>query len=380
MLLRSLRVEGLGCFANALTVGPFRPGINILHAPNGAGKSTLFRALALGLVEPHRAKSADVQALRPWGTRLTPHVGIEFEHAGRIYRLHKQFLEGVSAQLETGDGNTWTAFARGDNADEFLREVLRTNSDKPRSSKPEHWGLSQILWTTQGDLKLPELSPNVVDCIHASIGAHLTAEGAAIEAKVEQEYARFFTPAAGKLKSGKNAVRQSRLETDRERLVGQLQTAEDVLRQFETASADIERLRADASSYGVQREQLASECNRLRESAADYQKLLAEHTERASLQDAAYATQKMLRDRIDNIERRSSQVAALESELQNLAARIEGATVEFETKRGAAADAMWNLRLMPSSRLEPLQPKRKERRTTSESWRTVRALPSASLD
>ena len=90
MLLRLLEVEGLGCFANALTAGPFAPGINILHAPNGTGKSTLFRALALGLVEPHRAKSEEVKALRPWGTRLAPRISIEFEHAGRLYRLRKQ--------------------------------------------------------------------------------------------------------------------------------------------------------------------------------------------------------------------------------------------------------------------------------------------------
>jgi DNA repair exonuclease SbcCD ATPase subunit len=339
MLLRLLEVEGLGCFANALTAGPFAPGINILHAPNGTGKSTLFRALALGLVEPHRAKSEEVKALRPWGTRLAPRVGIEFEHAGRLYRLRKQFLDGPSSQLETGDGKTWTSFARSDSADEFLREVLRTNSDKPRSSKPEHWGFSQILWSTQGELKLPALSPNVVDCIHASIGAHLTADGALVETKIEQEYARFFTPATGKLKSGKNAVRQTRLEAERDALAGRMQAAEDVLRQFEIASTEIERLQTDASNYAMQREKLASECAGLRDCVAAYQKLLAEQSERMSQQEAAQSKQKMLRDRMENIDRRSKQVNALESELRNLTVQIEEAAIGFNAKREAAGFA-----------------------------------------
>ena len=135
-------------------------------------------------------------------------------------------------------------------------------------------------------MKLPALSPNVVDCIHASIGAHLTADGALVETKIEQEYAA-FTPATGKLKSGKNAVRQTRLEAERDALAGRMQAAEDVLRQFEIASTEIERLQTDASNYAMQREKLASECAGLRDCVAAYQKLLAEQSERMSQQEAA---------------------------------------------------------------------------------------------
>ena len=71
--------------------------------------------------------------------------------------------------------------------------------------------------------------------------------GSVSETKIEQEYARFFTPATGKLKSGKNAVRQTRLEAERDALAGRMQAAEDVLRQFEIASTEIERLQTDAS-------------------------------------------------------------------------------------------------------------------------------------
>src|ERR1700720_2173316 len=129
MILRSIRAEGLGCFADTVAVGPFEPGINIIHAPNGTGKTTLFRAVSLASIEAHRSKAADIQALRPWGRRLSPYITIEFEHRGKIYRLRKHFLDGASAHLETKDGDAWTAFAQGDSADEFVRELLRIGTE-----------------------------------------------------------------------------------------------------------------------------------------------------------------------------------------------------------------------------------------------------------
>jgi DNA repair exonuclease SbcCD ATPase subunit len=84
MILRSIRAEGLDCFAYPVAVGPFEPGINIVHAPNGTGKTTLFRAVSLATIEAHRSKAADIQSLRPWGRRLSPCITIEFEHSGKI--------------------------------------------------------------------------------------------------------------------------------------------------------------------------------------------------------------------------------------------------------------------------------------------------------
>ena len=231
-----MRVEGLGCFADAFTAGPFAPGLNVVCAPNGSGKTTLVRGVSLGFLEPHRAKAVDIQAMRPWGRRLTPQVSIEFEHAGRTYRTRKRFLDGASAQVETKEGDGWTAFAKGDDADEFLREVLKTDSDRPRASKRDSWGLAQVLWTTQGDLSLPPLSPNVIESIRGSIGAQLTARGSAIRAAIEDEFRKFFTPEFGKLKTGRNGAPLVRMEAEWERLSGELQTTEELLKQFEIES------------------------------------------------------------------------------------------------------------------------------------------------
>jgi hypothetical protein len=70
MILHTLDVSGIGCFSDPITVGPLSSGINFLSAPNGLDKTTLLRATVLAFVEQHRAKSADILALRSWGRRL----------------------------------------------------------------------------------------------------------------------------------------------------------------------------------------------------------------------------------------------------------------------------------------------------------------------
>jgi DNA repair exonuclease SbcCD ATPase subunit len=330
MILRSIRTEGLGCFADAFTAGPFAPGINIVHAPNATGKSTLFRAVSLAFLEPHRGKSAEIQALRPWGRRLSPQVGVEFEHAGRIYRIRKRFLDGASAHVETREGDSWTSFAQGDHADEFLRELLQSESGKPRSAKREHWGLAQVLWTTQGDLSMPPLASTVIDSIRNSVGAQLTARDSAIDARVNEEYLKYYSPLAGRLKSGRNAAPQCRFEAERDRLEGELQTAEELLRQFEGESKSIELLRATEAAATVRRDELAKDLEGLRAGVDEYKRLRSEQRERTALRDGAQARHKGLSERIQSIVVARRQIAECEESLAQLKTEIPALTAQFD--------------------------------------------------
>jgi DNA repair exonuclease SbcCD ATPase subunit len=336
MILRSIRAEGLGCFADPVAVGPFEPGINIVHAPNGTGKTTLFRAVSLATIEAHRSKAADIQALRPWGRRLSPYITIEFEHSGKIYRLRKHFLDGASAHLETKDGDGWTAFAQGDSADEFVRELLRIGTEKARAAKPEHWGIGQVLWTTQGDLALPGLAPSVVDYIRSSVGAQLTGKGSSTEAAVEREYLKYFSPTAARLKTGKGAVPQVRLAAERDRLMGEQQTAEDLLQQFETESTRIEQLRNEAAAHNAERDRLAAELARWQDSVGTYDRLTSERAQKSALRDEANSRQKGLRERIATIEGCRRQLTNLENQLAVVDASVPAA----KEKREIAAIAL----------------------------------------
>lgn len=324
MILRNVRLEGLGCFADGFTAGPFAPGVNVVFAPNGSGKTTLARGVSLGFLEPHRAKAAEIQALRPWGRRLTPQVSIEFEHSGRVYRTHKRFLDASSAGVEMKEGDNWTAFAKGDDADEFLREVLKTDADRPRASKRDSWGLAQVLWTTQGDLSLPPFSPNVIESVRGSIGAQLTAGGSAIREAIEAEFRKFFTPEFGKLKTGRNGAPLVRMEAERERLSAELQTMEELLNQFEDESRRIEELRAKSEAAGARRSALQQELEKVQTSVIAYDQLMTEQKVQHARRNAANSAQKQIRDRIEHMASLRRQVQALENSLASLTAEIPG--------------------------------------------------------
>src|SRR5712691_6567435 len=99
MIIRTLSVEGFGCFANRTEIGPLGDGVNVLFGPNGIGKSTLSRAIGSALLDGHRVKAAEMKTIRPWGRRLPPQVMLELENGGRAYRIRKQFLDTPSSSL-----------------------------------------------------------------------------------------------------------------------------------------------------------------------------------------------------------------------------------------------------------------------------------------
>src|SRR5205823_14472893 len=99
MIIRSIEVAGWRCFLNAIKIGRFADGLNVVHGANGAGKSSLFMALGRGLFDDHASTAEPIKQLRPWGRDLAPRVTIEFEHNSSAYRLEKQFLDSKQAKL-----------------------------------------------------------------------------------------------------------------------------------------------------------------------------------------------------------------------------------------------------------------------------------------
>ncbi len=217
------------------------------------------------------------------------------------------------AHVETREGENWTSFAQGDNADEFLRELLLTESDKPRSAKRDCWGIAQVLWTTQGDLSLPPLASTVIDSIRSSVGAQLTAGDAAITRRVTEEYLKFFSPAQGKLKAGRNAAPQILLEIERDRLATEAEAAEELLRQFVREPERIGQLRETAMIAGSRHGALVVEREQLRTSAESFEKLTSQKAERVTARDSANARYREQRERIELIEMLRQQVTDTEA-------------------------------------------------------------------
>lgn len=279
MILRSIRVEGWRCFASRVTVGPFVEGLNVLHAPNGTGKSTLFEALLRALMDPHSVSGRDVEALRPWGRALTPTVSVEFVHRGISYRLKKRFLDRPSSQLERFEQGIFVPLAQGDEADEQVRAMLSHNPPGRGLSRPENWGLAQVLWAPQGRLAMGKLSGDVVADIRTSLGAHVLGPGGgAIEQRIEKAYAEFYTP-LGKLRTGRDAPAVVKTRERLSAAIEQQHKAKAQHEAFERASRRVEELCAERAEAQRIRGEIAKSLNEAREQARAYATLTSERRE-----------------------------------------------------------------------------------------------------
>lgn len=212
MILHSIQLQGWHCFVETTSVGPFSDGLNVIHAPNASGKSTLFQALIRGLIDNHRARGRDVEALRPWGRSLAPLVKIEFSHNGVCYRLTKGFLEKAQCGLERKEDGKFVPFAEDQDAEQFVQKIFTKNPPQKGVGRQEHWGLAQVLWAPQGELAFSPLSGDLVSDIHQALGAQVSGPGSSkLEKRIAELYDTFYTR-AGKLKSGQNAPELVRLQ------------------------------------------------------------------------------------------------------------------------------------------------------------------------
>ena len=194
-------------------------------------------------------KAAELKAMRPWGRRLPPRVSIDFDHTGRTYRIQKQFLDGAASSLHRLEGESWRSFMTGDEADGFLREILKcTPPGSGMAQREKHWGLAQVLWTTQGKLELPGLASTVVESIQRSVGAQLSAGGTAIEKRILERYLEFFTPAKGQLKRSAPVVL---LAEENSRLRQEESALNDAMTEFEAQSVLVEQLRVSLANEQV---------------------------------------------------------------------------------------------------------------------------------
>ncbi|MFZ0592430.1 MAG: hypothetical protein WAM39_18375, partial [Bryobacteraceae bacterium] len=159
------------------------------------------------------------------------------------------------------------------------------------------------------------------------------------EARIENEYLKYFSPTRGKLKSGKGAAPQLRHASERDRLVGEKQIAEDLLRQFETTSSAIEQMRRDVAASLSKKQALVSEQIRLRNSVEQYRTLQSQKKERSARKDAAQSKQKALRDRIDAIQGCCGQVSEFESALAKTAEALPSHRANVNGLCGSLSEA-----------------------------------------
>ncbi|MGD1097728.1 MAG: AAA family ATPase, partial [Bryobacteraceae bacterium] len=326
MIIRALSVEGFGCFANKAEIGPLGDGVNVLFGPNGVGKSTLSRAITSALLDGHRVKAAEMKTIRPWGRRLAPQVMLELENGGHAYRIRKQFLDTPSSSLYRQEGGVWKSFMTNDDADDFLRTLLSCTPPGSGVVQPKHWGLAQILWTTQGELTVPPLAAGVVELIQRAVGAQLTAGGSAVERKILERYGEFYQPKLANLK--RNTLART-LADERGRLAQEVAAAEEVLALWESEAVHVEELRSQVAGAQTDKERRGASLKAARDAAQIYARLTSDKAERLQRKRAAESEYAQITDQIERIQRWREQIRLGMEESHNLTASLPDAEAKF---------------------------------------------------
>jgi energy-coupling factor transporter ATP-binding protein EcfA2 len=123
----------------------------LLTGPNECGKSTLFEAIQHVLFDRAKTSSSWVQRLVPYGAKaMLPAVTLDFEHGGRMLRIHKRFGSRGEAALSERKGDDFCVLATQEEAEEILLQELGAQPAGGRAgSQPDKWGALQWLFVPQ---------------------------------------------------------------------------------------------------------------------------------------------------------------------------------------------------------------------------------------
>ncbi|MFH1531459.1 MAG: AAA family ATPase [Pseudomonadota bacterium] len=368
MILRRLRVKGWKCFGDLFELGPFSEGITLVSGPNGSGKSSLFWALARGLFDRHGTGGREMERFRSWDRELSPEVTVDFEVGGEAWRVEKTFLAGAACSLSRLDGEQTSAYAEGDAADEHLRRLLGFPGATRGLSKPEHWGLAQLLWTPQGALEIPVLGAETLGVIRQSLGGQLAA-GSRIGGAIEGEFLRYCSPTGRELRGDRApavvALREARGDQQVRRAALDLQ-----LLEFEELQQALDDSRARGEL--LRREANAEQGNLEKEEARvqEYQDLDAATRLEAKSAEAAGGRFQALDERIRRLALHAGRMAASEGEIPALREAQAATRRAMEESMGAetaARDALETLR----ARSEEVQ-RQRERAAAARDLRDAR--------
>jgi DNA repair exonuclease SbcCD ATPase subunit len=339
VIVRSISVEGWRCFADAVEVGPFSEGLNVLHAPNASGKSTIFEALIRALLDGHRVSGREAEAIQPWGRSLAPTVTVEFAHGGVDYRIKKRFLDHPSVELGRREGGRFVRLAQGDPADEMARQILTRNPPGRGLARPENWGLAQVLWAPQGELAVTRLSGDLVMDIRACLGVQVSgAVASQLEKRVEEIHGQFFTP-GGKLKSGREAPALVSLREKLDAAKAKACSALTKFQAFEESARRVDDFRSQRAQAKRDAEAISRVLLDARRQADIYRELLSQQAQQKERVTSAEAQYREIKQQINAIKTCTQELKEAREAPPDLQTQAQYWTQQVEEREKEAADA-----------------------------------------
>ncbi|MBI4612954.1 MAG: AAA family ATPase [Planctomycetes bacterium] len=208
----------------------FDERFTLLVGRNESGKSTIFEALARVLFDRHGSTAKEIRDMQPLGSSLGPEAELVLCAGGARYRVVKRFLYKSKCELFFDRQGRWELDHEGDAADDRLRALFGSEEFRG-ATRAEHRGLAQALWYLQGEPAIPQAGWH--ESVERGLGglvsqvARFPREDPVL-ARIEKEYADFWTPQGREKEAGAAAALRSEIAHDAER-VGELRTRWDTL-------------------------------------------------------------------------------------------------------------------------------------------------------
>jgi energy-coupling factor transporter ATP-binding protein EcfA2 len=246
MQIRKIEIQNYKKLIGPVLIDKIGDGITVIAGDNEEGKSTLLQALRAALFDRHNLTGDAADAMQPFGHRVRPEIGLEFEIGGITYRLKKGYCQKPHAELVMPNGVVLT----GPDAEEKLQELLRFRPPGKGQGKPEqHHGVFGMFWIEQGRAFSPlPLSPDnrttLMGALESEVGQVLGgARGRTLKDNIAARYRVVFTD------GGKPRGAYAEAISLAEKLEAEIGPKREQLKQYEDKVDELARTRDRLSGY-----------------------------------------------------------------------------------------------------------------------------------
>ncbi|HEX4079079.1 MAG TPA: AAA family ATPase [Rhizomicrobium sp.] len=245
MRIRRIDVQNFRKLVDRVVIDDIADGVTVIAGDNEDGKSTVLQALRTVLFDRHTLTGADAEAMQPFGHKVRPEIGLDFEIDGALYCLRKGFCQRHSAELKTPTGT----FA-GMEVEEKLQELLRFRAPGRGASRAdEHHGICGLFWVEQGRSFAP-ISLNadnrgvLAGALEGEVGEVLGGtRGRALKETIARHYFEFFT------KTGKETGTLAAASRNVGEFASRLLPLKEQLREYHAKVDELAKTRGRLADY-----------------------------------------------------------------------------------------------------------------------------------
>ena len=295
-------------------------GVTIVEGPNEIGKSSIAEALQMAIDLPDSSKKAQVKSVQPVDRDEGPEVEIEMSTGPYTLVYKKRWLIRRETVLKVMSPRNENLIGR--EAHQRLEEILAETLDKDL--------LSAVQIDQGTDLTLPKLSKasSLRTALDRAAGGDTAPDDEdTLWESIKQEYEKYWTPKSGQPKAGRKASEDSVTEAEKE-----VRVLDEQIKAIEKDAAQMIRLVDEAARISATRDELEKSESDLSEQWTSIERMRRDvdsfdalHRAAESKRDQVAGEWSRRQEMIANLDARTKELTALESEAEEDAPTLAAA-------------------------------------------------------